>query len=62
MMLLSGRPGLCSAEEWRRLYEACEKLNPPDVTGIEIIYSGTPTMGTRAFESYVERYAAVPAW
>jgi predicted TIM-barrel fold metal-dependent hydrolase len=45
------------------IYEACEELSLPvyiHVTGIESIFSGTPTMGMGTFESYIERYAAVP--
>jgi uncharacterized protein len=45
------------------IYEACQDLGLPvylHVTGIESIFSGTPTMGMGTFESYIERYAAVP--
>ena len=45
------------------IYEACEDLGLPvyiHVTGIESIFGGTPTMGMGTFESYIERYAAVP--
>ena len=45
------------------IYEACADLDLPvyvHVTGIESISAGTPTMGAGTFESYIERYAAVP--
>jgi predicted TIM-barrel fold metal-dependent hydrolase len=45
------------------IYAACEELGLPvyvHVTGIESISAGTPTMGAGTFESYIERYAAVP--
>jgi uncharacterized protein len=45
------------------IYEACQELGLPvyiHVTGIESIFCGTPIMGMGTFDSYVERYAAVP--
>lgn len=45
------------------IYEACQAHDLPifiHVTGIESIFSGTPTMGPGTFDSYVERYAVIP--
>ena len=45
------------------IYEACEELELPvyvHVTGIESIFSGTPTLAMGTADSYIERYAAVP--
>ena len=45
------------------IYEACEELALPvyvHVTGIESIFSGTPTLAMGTADSYIERYAAVP--
>ena len=45
------------------IYEACEQLRLPiylHVTGIESIFSGTPTLAMGTADSYIERYAAVP--
>jgi uncharacterized protein len=45
------------------IYEACEELSLPvyvHVTGIESIFSGTPTLAMGTADSYIERYAAVP--
>ena len=44
------------------IYEACEELGLPvynHVTGIESIFSGTPTLAMGTADSYIERYAAV---
>jgi len=45
------------------IYEACTDHGLPvfiHVTGIESIYSGTPTMGPGTFDGYVERYTVIP--
>lgn len=45
------------------IYEACQDLDLPvfiHVTGIESIFSGTPTMGPGTFDGYVERYTVIP--
>jgi uncharacterized protein len=45
------------------IYEACVELALPiyvHVTGIENIFSGTPTLAMGVADSYIERYAAVP--
>ena len=45
------------------IYEACQALDLPvfiHVTGIESIFSGTPTMGPGTFDGYIERYAMIP--
>lgn len=45
------------------IYQACSDLALPvyvHVTGIESIFSGTPTLAMGVADSYIERYAAVP--